>query len=119
MAHLLVVEPGVKMRFAPLLSCLSVVACAQAQLLELPQVDALVKQALKPLAAWTKYHGPKGVIPNSNHLHGPVVASDPSYWLADISHQGLAAFNSNPSGYTVFRNVKDYGAVGKFPQPKD
>jgi hypothetical protein len=38
--------------------------------------------------------------------------SDPSYWLAGISHQGLAAFNSNPSGYTVFRNVKDYGAKG-------
>lgn len=37
---------------------------------------------------------------------------DASYWLADIKHQGIAAFNSNPSNYTVFRNVKDYGAVG-------
>jgi len=37
---------------------------------------------------------------------------DASYWLADIKHQGIAAFNSNPSSYTVFRNVKDYGAKG-------
>jgi len=33
--------------------------------------------------------------------------------MEDIKHQGLAAFNSNPSGYTVFRNVKDFGAKGK------
>jgi glucan 1,3-beta-glucosidase len=35
-----------------------------------------------------------------------------SYWLENIKHQGIASFNSNPSGYTVFRNVKDYGAKG-------
>lgn len=117
MAHLLLVEPAVKMHFAPLLSCLAVVACAHAQLLDLPQVDKLVKEALKPLAAYTNYHGPKAGTVN---LRIPSVveglladADDSSYWLADISHQGLAAFNSNPSGYKVFRNVKDYGAVGK------
>ncbi|KAJ5884731.1 Exo-beta-1-3-glucanase, partial [Penicillium taxi] len=38
--------------------------------------------------------------------------TDTSYWLADITHQGLAAFNSAPSSYVVFRNVKDYGAKG-------
>lgn len=38
--------------------------------------------------------------------------SDAPYWLADINHQGIAAFNANPSGYTVFRNVKNYGAKG-------
>ncbi|PSN72002.1 exo-beta 1,3 glucanase-like protein [Corynespora cassiicola Philippines] len=35
-----------------------------------------------------------------------------SYWLADIPHQGLAAFNPNPANYKVWRNVKDYGAKG-------
>jgi glucan 1,3-beta-glucosidase len=35
------------------------------------------------------------------------------YWLNDMSGKGIAAFNTNPSGYKVFRNVKDYGAVGK------
>jgi hypothetical protein len=36
-----------------------------------------------------------------------------SYWLADISKQGIAAFNSNPGSYKVWRNVKDYGAKGQ------
>jgi glucan 1,3-beta-glucosidase len=48
------------------------------------------------------------------------------YWMESIKHQGLAAFNKNSTmlqmdttngtygkvGYQVFRNVKDYGAVG-------
>jgi hypothetical protein len=37
-------------------------------------------------------------------------ATDPPYWLANIKHQGNAPFAA--SGYAVFRNVKDYGAVG-------
>ena len=46
----------------------------------------------------------------------PIVAApdDESYWMADITHQGVAAFNPNPSGYRVFRNVKEYGARGMF-----
>lgn len=36
---------------------------------------------------------------------GTAAAGDP-YWLQTIKHQGTAAFNSNPSGYQVFRNVK-------------
>ena len=39
--------------------------------------------------------------------------TDPSYWLADITHQGISAFNPDPSTYTVFRNVKDFGAAGE------
>ncbi|KAI0724043.1 exo-beta-1,3-glucanase [Cerioporus squamosus] len=42
---------------------------------------------------------------------GTAAAGDP-YWLESIKHQGIAAFNSAPSSYKVFRNVKDYGAVG-------
>lgn len=34
-----------------------------------------------------------------------------SYWLEDIAHQGVAPFQNDPS-YKIFRNVKDYGAVG-------
>jgi hypothetical protein len=33
------------------------------------------------------------------------------YWYETITHQGISAFG--PSGYEVFRNVKDYGAKGK------
>ena len=39
-------------------------------------------------------------------------AADP-YWFEQIPKQGIAAFNPNPAGYKVFRNVKDYGARGK------
>ncbi|KAB8227284.1 glycoside hydrolase family 55 protein [Aspergillus alliaceus] len=37
---------------------------------------------------------------------------DTPYWLANIAHQGIAAFNTNRSTYQVFRNVKDFGARG-------
>ncbi|KAI0601014.1 pectate lyase superfamily protein-domain-containing protein [Biscogniauxia sp. FL1348] len=33
-----------------------------------------------------------------------------AYWLEDLQHQGVAPFAGD--GYTVFRNVKDYGAKG-------
>lgn len=36
---------------------------------------------------------------------GTAAASDP-FWMQNIKHQGISAFNSNPSGYQVFRNVK-------------
>ncbi|CDO72902.1 Glycoside Hydrolase Family 55 protein [Trametes cinnabarina] len=42
---------------------------------------------------------------------GTAAPNDP-YWLQNIKHQGIAAFNSNPSSYQVFRNVKDFGAKG-------
>jgi hypothetical protein len=34
------------------------------------------------------------------------------YWLEDIRHQGISAFNSDPDTYQVFRNVKSFGAKG-------
>jgi hypothetical protein len=35
------------------------------------------------------------------------------YWFEHIKHQGVAAFNSKPNEYQVYRNVKDFGAKGK------
>jgi hypothetical protein len=32
--------------------------------------------------------------------------------MENIKHQGISAFNPNPSTYQVFRNVKNFGAVG-------
>ncbi|CAK7204380.1 hypothetical protein SEUCBS139899_007136 [Sporothrix eucalyptigena] len=43
-------------------------------------------------------------------LLGCFAASIQAYWLADIEHQGYAPYAED--GYAVFRNVKDYGAVG-------
>lgn len=34
------------------------------------------------------------------------------YWMEDIPHQGRSTFNAAPDSYVVFRNVRDYGAVG-------
>ncbi|KAF9443873.1 glycoside hydrolase family 55 protein [Macrolepiota fuliginosa MF-IS2] len=45
-------------------------------------------------------------------LGGGTAAPGDPFWLQNIKHQGTAAFNANPSGYQVFRNVKDFGARG-------
>ncbi|KAE9406729.1 exo-beta-1,3-glucanase [Gymnopus androsaceus JB14] len=37
---------------------------------------------------------------------GTAAPTDP-FWLQNIKHQGTSAFNPNPSGYQVFRNVKN------------
>ena len=44
---------------------------------------------------------------------GPGTA-DPKapYWLERVPHRGTSAYNPNPAGYQVFRNVKDFGAIG-------
>jgi glucan 1,3-beta-glucosidase len=35
-----------------------------------------------------------------------------SYWFANIQRKGQAPFNPTPTTYKVFRNVKDFGALG-------
>ncbi|KAJ6547049.1 exo-beta-1,3-glucanase [Mycena capillaripes] len=42
---------------------------------------------------------------------GTAAPGDP-FWMQSIKHQGIAAFNSDPTTYQVFRNVKDFGAKG-------
>lgn len=46
-----------------------------------------------------------------NSTYSPSSNGSCSYWLEEIAHQGIAPFQ-NDSSYQVFRNVKDYGAVG-------
>lgn len=48
----------------------------------------------------------------SGPLSGGTAAPGDPYWLESIRHQGTSPFNSDPGSYQVFRNVKDYGAVG-------
>lgn len=40
-----------------------------------------------------------------------LVTAAAAYWMEEIKHQGIAAYHQDP-GYSVFRNVKDFGAVG-------
>ncbi|KAJ6261479.1 Glucan 1,3-beta-glucosidase [Drechslerella dactyloides] len=48
---------------------------------------------------------------NDTSYHANVTAAG-SYWLGDVQHQGVAAFNADPQSYKVFRNVKEFGAKG-------
>jgi len=46
------------------------------------------------------------------HLTAGNAARGEPYWLENIKHQGMAPYAPNATMYQVFRNVKDYGAVG-------
>lgn len=108
------------MRCTPVFASLSLVAYSYARAINVnPQVsvqplvqEVVSEEVSQALSAGVELNSSVDAVAN-------VVAAavdDPSYWLANIAHQGIAAFNSNPSGYTVFRNVKDYGAKGNFPE---
>ncbi|KAH9476319.1 putative glucan endo-1,3-beta-glucosidase [Psilocybe cubensis] len=49
---------------------------------------------------------------SSDENQGRSTTSSSPFWMEKIKHQGISPFNANPSTYKVFRNVKDYGAVG-------
>ncbi|KAJ4985982.1 glucan -beta-glucosidase [Stagonosporopsis vannaccii] len=53
-----------------------------------------------------------GTSTSSAPLSTGTAGSCAPYWLENIHHQGVASFNPNPNNYTVFRNVKDFGARG-------
>lgn len=107
-----------------LIKCLSLLVCANGQLLDTPAVDELVSSALSPFEQYTSTEALPEIVTSAAKIQTSVTkiqaavsgaaAADTAYWLADIAHQGVAAFNPNPSGYGVFRNVKDYGAKGEF-----
>ena len=63
------------------------------------------------------YIGPRGsdtaAHKTSSTSSGAVTPTSAPYWLEQVKHQGIAAFNPSPSTYQVFRNVKDFGAKGK------
>lgn len=90
---------------------------------DIPAVDRLVSSVMSSLAAYTEYTTPTGTatasVPAATDLNltaqefASAEAVGASWWLESIAHQGVAAFNSDPS-YKVFRNVKDYGAKGMF-----
>lgn len=113
------------MYYSSVIKYFSLVACANAQLLEIPAVDAIVSSAMLPFEQYTSFglaptkvasaavsFGTKAAV-NAESAVAAAAVADTAYWLADIAHQGVAAFNPNPSGYQVFRNVKDYGAKGE------
>ncbi|KAJ7030627.1 exo-beta-1,3-glucanase, partial [Mycena alexandri] len=45
-------------------------------------------------------------------LGSGIAAPAAPFWMQNIKHQGIAAFNPNSTTYQVFRNVLDFGAKG-------
>lgn len=86
---------------------------------EPPEVSSYVHSMMSEYGPYTSYGGPA---PTWWHHHPhpprptnpipPPPTASCSYWLENIKHQGVAAFNPSPSTYQVFRNVKDFGAKG-------
>ncbi|KAI3321311.1 glycoside hydrolase family 55 protein [Xylariaceae sp. AK1471] len=91
-----------------------VVPFALAEKLVIPAVEEAVSLQL---AEFSKYYvdaANKTLDPPATHdtrdLEERQTAG--SYWYETIAHQGISAFNANPTTYKVYRNVKDYGATG-------
>lgn len=85
---------------------------------EPPEVISLVHSMQSEYSQWTGYHGPTQFphppYPKPTATSTSAAAGSTNtcaYWMEDIKHQGIAAFNPTP-GYQVFRNVKDFGAKG-------
>ena len=102
------------MRFLQALSFVSaLLPLASAEQFPIQQVEAAVQKALAENPNYKAYTGPvkpaPKVMPEGTSKPLNIDASTP-YWYESIAHQGISAFG--PSGYTVYRNVKDYGAKG-------
>ena len=86
---------------------------ASGEKLDIPEVDRVVQKVVTTYYNYTHYQAPPGATnstnPKSNSTHSPEASGQP-YWYEQINHQGVSAFG--PSGYAVYRNVKDYGAKG-------
>jgi hypothetical protein len=42
----------------------------------------------------------------TRELGAGIAGKDDAFWVENIKHQGISAFNPDPSNYQVFRNVK-------------
>lgn len=62
------------------------------------------------LSALTLAAACRGLATSGTKAEPSVEKRASSYWYENIAHQGVAPFA--PSGYTVYRNVKDFGAKG-------
>ncbi|KAE9367654.1 glycoside hydrolase family 55 protein [Stipitochalara longipes BDJ] len=72
--------------------------------LPIPEVDRVVATVLNDFEQYVDQNG--------SHSDDTAISKRQSapYWYETVTHQGISAFG--PSGYEVFRNVKDYGAKG-------
>lgn len=71
--------------------------------IDIPSIDHVVANVLEKFEHYVQYEG--------NHTSASLEKRATPYWYETIAHQGISAFG--PSGYAVYRSVKDYGAKGK------
>jgi len=106
------------MQFLAILASLStLLLTASARQFSIPEVDAGSAFALSKLKN-SDVHPYTGSVPptinKASQAQPQVAGAAGSYWLESISHQGVAPFAGG--GYSVFRNVRDYGATGEREQ---
>jgi glucan 1,3-beta-glucosidase len=81
------------------------------------QVENTVAEIKDKFDAYVYYHADNhtdgAIIPASADMSTLLPRQSTPYWYEEITHQGISAFG--PSGYVVYRNVKDYGATGTTP----
>jgi glucan 1,3-beta-glucosidase len=91
---------------------LALVLQAVCEQFEIPVVENIVAHVLATHDKYVRFQG-NHTNSTSHSASGSTSLSrrqSPPYWYENINHQGISAFG--PSGYQVFRNVKDYGAQG-------
>jgi glucan 1,3-beta-glucosidase len=104
------------MRFLALAFAIApAVLLGTAEKLDIPQVDEVVQHVLEENSDYVHYQAPPGTSNKTSKSEAAqnvkaAAASGQAYWYEQIDHQGISAFG--PSGYKVYRNVKDYGAKG-------
>jgi glucan 1,3-beta-glucosidase len=98
---------------------LAALSCVVAKVLathgghEIPEIESAVASMTAEFEPAVTYAGPTEADHSHYSISRPTSTPAPaSYWLADIKHQGVAAFNPDTT-YQVFRNVKDFGAKGE------
>lgn len=92
------------MRIVHAVSCLSFALSVASVHIDIPEVDSVVANVLRKFENYVDFHG------NHSKTSTVVERQSTAYWYETIAHQGISAFG--PSGYQVYRNVKDFGAKG-------
>jgi hypothetical protein len=75
-------------------------------------VEVVVSEIKDRYSAYIDFNGTAGhsAATTANETEATILPRAAPYWYESIAHQGISAFG--PSGYAVYRNVKDYGATG-------
>ncbi|KAH8599479.1 pectin lyase fold/virulence factor [Bisporella sp. PMI_857] len=90
---------------------LSLLVLGQAIQFEIPEVAEVVHEIKLKYSEYFNYDG-SNINANLTTRDNDVQCRQSStpYWYEQIAHRGVAA--TGPAGYSVYRNVKDYGAKG-------